>query len=295
MGTTALPRVLVRRWYVTLTGLALTLLLCAGAHKAVPATYQASASVLLVPPVTKVGTNPYLELSGLEQIADVVSRAASDDASAQQLHDRGFIGKYAIARDQTVSGPMILVTGTGPTPAAALAILRAATDLIPPRLQELQSSSNVSPSAMLNSKVIQTADKAATISKSQTRATFGAAAVGLLITFFGVIGFERFAQRRKVRRAAKRVARAAETDARQVASAEDADGTTSTSSDEREPLSNVGVVAEGSPARFVERRASPRRRADRHEAPHTADENPHATGVMVKRDEHSFGRTGTRR
>ncbi|MCW2530013.1 MAG: hypothetical protein JWM76_4873, partial [Pseudonocardiales bacterium] len=54
--------IMLRRWYLTFVGVLVTAALCAAAIVLVPAKYQASASLLLLPPKTAVGNggNPYL-------------------------------------------------------------------------------------------------------------------------------------------------------------------------------------------------------------------------------------------
>lgn len=62
----SLPRVMARRWYVTLPGLAFTVGLCAIAAAIDPASYQATARIVLVPPahLNQIGPNPYAARSG---------------------------------------------------------------------------------------------------------------------------------------------------------------------------------------------------------------------------------------
>ena len=63
-----------RRWYITLPGLLLAGLLAFGAWYVVPPSYQRSASEFLVPGTGSLpeNANPFLYLSGLSQVADVL-------------------------------------------------------------------------------------------------------------------------------------------------------------------------------------------------------------------------------
>ena len=68
-GTVAL---LLRRWYLTLTGLVLTIAFGAIAIFMVAPTYQAKASLLPASPKSPAtGSNPYLALGGLQGATDV--------------------------------------------------------------------------------------------------------------------------------------------------------------------------------------------------------------------------------
>src|SRR5882757_7286153 len=126
MNFSGLPRLLLRHWYLTIAGVILTLGLCALAASYVPAKHQAKADVLLLPAAKSVGTggNPYLELGGLDQAADVLAKAMSDSSTADSLAGAGFTGTYTVERDPTTSSPMVLVTGTDKSAASAMTMMR---------------------------------------------------------------------------------------------------------------------------------------------------------------------------
>lgn len=211
MSFASIGRALVRRWYVSVLGILITVGLLAGAVVEVPATYQARASVLLLPPKTKLEANPLLGLGGLQEVSDVLARAISDSETADQILAIGSGGKYSVGRDTSTSGPIILITAEASTSTAALAIKRALIDKLGPILTGLQVSQNV-PTDSLITLVTLTDDKTvSTQRKSQLRALIAAAAVGILLTILLVALVENRSTRRK-RKLADRAAADAQLD-----------------------------------------------------------------------------------
>jgi hypothetical protein len=202
MSISGLPRILVRRWYATLVGLLVTVAVGIAAVSLVPATYEAKASTLLLPPKT-AGSNPYLELGGLEGVADVLTRAVTDTTTQDSLTSRGLTGTYKVVRDQTASGPVVLVTADAKTPSGAIATMRVVDHLLGPNLQKLQTDVAVPTKALMTTRLITADDTASTVRKTQTRALIGAVAVGLLLTVLLAAGAENLASRRARKRASR--------------------------------------------------------------------------------------------
>lgn len=188
MNFSGLPRLLWRRWYVTLSGLALTIVLCALAGSAVPPKYQAQGNVLLLPAAKSVGVggNPYLALGGLTQASDVLAKALSDSTAADAVDRSGVGGKYTAITDPTSSAPMLLITATNTTPRGALDTLRELVALTAPTMQRIQSAIAVPADYQITTKVVSTDSKATVIHKNQIRAIVAAAAIGVLLTVLGV-------------------------------------------------------------------------------------------------------------
>ncbi len=91
MSVSEWPRTLIRRWYLTVLGLAVTIGLVAAAAIAVPVSYTAKADVVLIPPAnsTSNSDNPLLGLTGLTSAADVLARAMSDPSKVNQAQAAG--------------------------------------------------------------------------------------------------------------------------------------------------------------------------------------------------------------
>jgi len=175
---------LLRRWYLVVLGLLLTAGLCAAAYKVVPATYQAEASVVLLPPSISVveGGNPYLYLGGLGQALDVLTRALQSDNAQKPITEAHPDATYTALPDRTTTGPILLVTVEGPTSEETLATLQAILDSVPPALANLQEQLAIPAGSRITSMNLAVDDEPTKIQKDRTRALLAAAAVGLVGT-----------------------------------------------------------------------------------------------------------------
>lgn len=199
MPATGLRRAFITRWYVTLTGLLLTVGLCAAAAVEVPLQYQAKSVTLLLPAPTQTATNPYTNLSSLAGLTDVLSPLLAAPAVTARVKQGGNVGTYTVSKDVSSSGPIVLIAATSDTPAHAAKLATYVTNLIPGTLKSLQSSlpNSVPSSAYITSRIINPVDKTTPVTKNRTRALVVAGAVGLLLTALLVVGVERWANRRR--------------------------------------------------------------------------------------------------
>jgi hypothetical protein len=182
MSLAGIWRVLLRRWYITLLGLLITVGLVAGAIIKVPPTYSARATVLLIPPQTGKEVNPYLSLGGLQEVSDVLATAMSDDATSQEVIAQGGSPTWAVGRDTSTSGPIVLVTSTGSTAGSALLTVKILVDKLNPVLQQLQTQQNVPQDSFIRTITVRQDRTAELDRKGQLRSTIAAAALGLLLT-----------------------------------------------------------------------------------------------------------------
>lgn len=197
MSLSSIWRVLLRRWYVTLFGLVLTVGLAAAGAVLSPATYEAHATILLVPPKTNQQLNPYLNLGGLQEPSDAISRAVSDTDTTNYVLAHGGSGKYSIARDTSTSGPIILVTADGKSNAVALKTVQLLVDRIGPEFDKLQAAQNVPQGSYITVITLKKDDKAVIQTKSQIRSVISLAAVGIVLTILLVAFAEKTINRRK--------------------------------------------------------------------------------------------------
>ena len=193
-------RLVLRRWPILLAGLLVTGAAVAGAIAVIPIEYQSRASVLLVPPVSKPGDNPYLSLSGMKESTEVLSRAMTDDETRAKLASDGVVGsaRYQVDPDAVAAGPLVLVLASGKSPEQARADRDLIVDLIPTRLGELQDQLNVPDSSQITSTVLTQDKETEVVYKSLLRAVIAAVAVGVVLTALVIALVENVARRRRV-------------------------------------------------------------------------------------------------
>lgn len=196
----------LRRWYFLLAGLIVTGVLTYFAFTMVSPTYEAKASIVLIPPAVAVtvGDNPYLYLGGLEQALGVLQvKAASPEVSGSLLEK--FPGSsIAMSKDGTTSGPIMAVTVSAETPEQTMELLNSTLALIPSTLTTLQEELHVPAKSVITAMPLSLDLKPTKISKKQIQMT-AMAAVGGLAASLLLTGFiDRLMSREKSARQGKR-------------------------------------------------------------------------------------------
>ncbi len=132
---------LVRRWYLTVPLLAVAVGLALGAFVTVHPTWERTATVVLLPDKVSVPDegNPYLYLSGLSSVADVLTRASASQSFLDAVGDAAPGTEVTIDRDPTTSSPVIVVTVSSPSDAVAASMLTQAVDHVSETLERLQA------------------------------------------------------------------------------------------------------------------------------------------------------------
>jgi hypothetical protein len=180
-----------RRWLLALLGLFLTLGAGAAVARMIPPTYQAAASVILVPPsgAMPVGSNPFLYMGGLATTVDVLSRSLSDEQTRQSILGTDTALDYTATPDPTSAGPILQVTASGPTPEAAMATLATVVAKVPSSLAQVQSTLGIDSKTAITSMTLTHDDKAKAVQKTRIRATLAVTAVfaGLTLLLIGLI------------------------------------------------------------------------------------------------------------
>jgi len=191
-----------RRWYLALGGLAVTAGLCALAATVVPPTYEAQASVVLLPPTGTVGQggNPYLQLQGLSQAVDVLTRAMTAQTTIDAVAQAAPTGKFDVTPDWATSGPILIVHATAPTPDAALATMEAALQQVPNNLRRLQTALNISTPSQITSLTLTQNREATAVQKDRVRALVAAAGLGLVGSGFVISLLDGLLLRRSTQR-----------------------------------------------------------------------------------------------
>jgi capsular polysaccharide biosynthesis protein len=202
-----------RQWPIAVAGVIATVVLCAATLHIVPPTYTTKASLLLTPPPTPASVsttgnpNPYMQLGGLQPLADIVSRAMMSSSSLATLRKAGLDGSYTVARDTTTDGPIVTVTTKAKTPAAALTDMRLVLNLAGPQLNNLQANQGVVDKNRVTTTVVARDTQAGTSRKSQIRALVVALVAGLVGTALAVSVVDLLMQRRRKPKQAGRAIR----------------------------------------------------------------------------------------
>ncbi|WP_028471909.1 hypothetical protein [Nocardioides alkalitolerans] len=179
-----LARSALRRWYVLLVCLLLTAAGALGIARSMPASYDVSSSILLLPPASSVGDegNPYLYLSGLGQAVDVLVTRLTSDAVAQPVLERHPGVTLTVERDVSTTGPIILVSASGPDAADGESTVAEVVAALPGQLADLQSALDVPDGSVITSTVLTAPEDAAPNTKARTRAATAVVGAGLVLS-----------------------------------------------------------------------------------------------------------------
>ena len=196
------PAALRRRWYLTLLGALGTIVLCFASINAFPPTYEASTSIVLLPPKTTVedGGNPYLQLSDLKQAVDVMTRALTSQSAVQATTATAPDGTYEVLPDYATNGPIFIITAGDRTPKSTLATLKVVTDMVDPTLVSLQDALGIAPKSQITASVLTSDTTPSAVRKTQIRALIVAVGVGVVGTALLVALADSLLLRRRARR-----------------------------------------------------------------------------------------------
>jgi hypothetical protein len=119
--------VLVRRWYVAVPAMLISLGLAGMAYESIPPKYETTGSVVLLSPsqgasggLSRTGpTNPLLSFDGsLETTAQLLTQVLLSPSVQKQLAAEGAGGDYEVG-DANLGGPFVNVVATGTSPSEA--------------------------------------------------------------------------------------------------------------------------------------------------------------------------------
>lgn len=197
-----------RNWLVALIGVLLTLGFVAAAATLVPATYIATTQMVLLPPPaqrSEGGTrpvNPYLDLAGLQGMADIIARAMMDDETARTL-ERSGVTQYTVEFDTLSAGPVLRASVEEATPTQASASLSAVTKQIPVTTASLQAATSTEPEFYVTAAVVAAPGTPERSGKAQLRAVGMGVVAGLVLTQLAVSFVDAWRKRRARNRATR--------------------------------------------------------------------------------------------
>jgi hypothetical protein len=203
-----------RRWYLVTIGLLMTMGLSLLAYQTVPFTYQASGSVLLLPPGydKQNGSNPFLQLGGLELPASIVAAYLEGEGPQERAARVVPHATYTVAIDASTRGPVLSVIVVDRSEASTLLALSTVLDAIPAALHELQSQLKVGSGSTVGSMRLAVDTHPTVIRKATLRALVAVLAVGLVLTMMSTVAIDSLLDRPKKGRSRASVIREADPD-----------------------------------------------------------------------------------
>jgi hypothetical protein len=160
--------------------LALSMGLCWSAAGRIQPTYEATTSLVLVPPKDPESplTNRFLLLGGLNDSVAVLARTMQSADTVKAVQHAAPGATYTVAPDVTTSAPILVVSVSGSDEAAAKAMMAALMSRVPENLAALQADLQISPDRQIAAKVVSSGKPAAN-QKARLR-VLAVVAVGLL-------------------------------------------------------------------------------------------------------------------
>lgn len=163
---------LLRRWYLVVLALVLTAGVGLVAAKAMSPTYRTEASVVLIPPKGTVDPteNQFLNLAGLSQAVDVLSRSLNDDEVHALVAETAPDGTFEVMRDGATSAPVLVIAAKAESAADADAVVTAVLEQVPVNLSALQSALAIRQGAEITSLPLDRDDEPVASQKTRVRA-----------------------------------------------------------------------------------------------------------------------------
>jgi uncharacterized protein involved in exopolysaccharide biosynthesis len=201
--------VLRRRWLLVLVGVLMTIGLSGAGYVLFKPTYEITATVLLLPPAPTApanGTpnNPYLQLSGLQQVVDLVGVSLTDQATQVELKAISKDVDYTVKADTRTNSPLIVIDVKDSSPETAVRIRDILVARVPVRLAAMQETLAVSAKDRVTSTVLTLDGQAEEVGKNRLRAAVVAGALGLALTLVAATVWDEHRLRHPRRRAARR-------------------------------------------------------------------------------------------
>lgn len=193
-------RILLRRWWLTLPLLAITLTGLVAGVVMVPWKYKSEATVVLLSSrlqAKQTGGNPWLAFdSSLTVTAEVLGREIMDGRTADALRRQGNTAGYKVGIAADSTGPVLVVEVEGPNREVTQNTLNAVLKLIPARLDDIQNQGAVVSYARIRPDTVSASSRPQLVVKDKIRTLLMGLFAGLVVT----IGVPLFAESLAVRR-----------------------------------------------------------------------------------------------
>jgi hypothetical protein len=194
---------LLRRWYFVVACVLATLAFAGYVYVTTPPTYEANASVVLVPPIAQVkeGSNPFLYMGGLEQALAVLIVRVSSPAVANPILRNDPELTYTVARDAATAGPIVRITAEGSTEEATLRVLTEVVNAMPKSMTYLQDELKVPDKVRISVMPIVQDDTAKAVTKKLQRLVLTIVGAGFFLTILATAVLDRILNARKSKKA----------------------------------------------------------------------------------------------
>lgn len=182
-------RVVLRRWYVSVPVLLLTIVATVGMYRVWPTTYQSQIQLTLLDSrnvASQQGNagNPYLDFNpSLDAVVDLMGRNLSSDQSASQLKALGMTNPYTAGIAQNAQGPFLAIVVTGHSPAKIIQAMPIIVTFARQRLAEMQKASAAPANSLIQLIPIAPASSPTKVLKTKFEIVAGVAILGLLCAF----------------------------------------------------------------------------------------------------------------
>lgn len=196
-------RALIRRWYVTIPLVLLSVALAAVSFFQVSPSWERHASLVLLPSRESVPDegNPYLYLSGLTNVADVLTRASSSQESLAAIDEDHPGTTVEIQRDPTTSSPMLAIVTTASEDDDAAAAMNDILASIERTLDSLQAEEGLAPSERITIVPLSVDDEGTKVQKTRLLIAAVALGGGLVLALLVPAAVEGISRARQFRRA----------------------------------------------------------------------------------------------
>jgi hypothetical protein len=212
MDVLSILRLLTRHWRVTAPAALITVLLIGVALRSSSPMYEATGSVVLLPPpeapdvsatggsapAPEVGQNPFARYGDLSVVADILARVLGGESSRDEFESLGVTG-YEVVVNKFQRGPVVDVTGQGPNAEAAIRSAEIVLKEVDVVLSGLQQAEHADPDYFIRSASVERPSTATTMYGSTVRTAIAALAVGALGTLSLAVLAEAITRRREAR------------------------------------------------------------------------------------------------
>lgn len=193
--------VLIRRWYIIATWVAMIVVGATLALSTVPTHHQAGGQLLLLPPSRPVlqgeRINPYLNLpNGLTLTASLLASTVNAPETARELLQDGYESAYTVVVVPG-TGPLIAISVDDADPQTALALRNELIERLESELDRVQTAENVPQDQLMEARRFNVSDQVEVLAGNRLRAVAAIVALGLILAGFATHAAERRARRRE--------------------------------------------------------------------------------------------------